>query len=111
MEITQGGEKIMLADKFDYKLFGELLHRSWLLKRGLTTKITNNFIDEIYNIAIANGAIGGKLLGAGSGGFVLVFAEPKFHEKIRNSLSNLMEIPFKFETQGSSVLYYDKSSI
>jgi D-glycero-alpha-D-manno-heptose-7-phosphate kinase len=104
MQIANQGEQIMLSSNFDYKAFGGLLHESWMLKRGLTSKITNDTIDDIYSTALNKGAIGGKLLGAGSGGFVLIFAKPDVHSQIRSSLADLIEIPFKFETDGTKVI-------
>ena len=83
---------------------GQLLHESWELKKTLSDKITKPEIDNYYNKAIDSGAYGCKITGAGGGGFFLVCAEPKNHEVIRNSLSNLLEIPFRFENKGSHIL-------
>ncbi len=85
--------------------FGRLLHESWLLKRGLSSKITNSTIDDIYNTATKNGALGGKLLGAGGGGFMLFFADPGAQPRIREKLSGFLHVPFKFESAGSQVIY------
>jgi D-glycero-alpha-D-manno-heptose-7-phosphate kinase len=75
------------------------------LKRGLTDQITNDDIDLIYQTALKNGAIGGKLLGAGGGGFMLIFAPPVLHTKITDALSHLIRIPFNFETEGTTLVY------
>jgi D-glycero-alpha-D-manno-heptose-7-phosphate kinase len=104
-EMVGEGVKILLGEKVDYQSFGKLLHESWLLKRGLTSKITNNIIDDIYSKALNNGAIGGKLLGAGGGGFMLIFAEPHTHKAILNALSELLYIPFQFEDEGTTILH------
>jgi D-glycero-alpha-D-manno-heptose-7-phosphate kinase len=85
--------------------FGKLLHESWHLKRSLTDKISNPFIDFIYNTAISNGATGGKLLGAGGGGFLLLFVQPELQEKIKNALQGLLYVPIKFEKAGSQIIY------
>ncbi len=90
--------------------FGKLLDTSWQLKRSLSEKISTPHIDEIYNAAKDAGALGGKLLGAGGGGFVLIFADPELQPKIRHRLKNLLEIPFKFETLGSQIIFYQPNT-
>jgi len=90
--------------------FGKLLHESWLLKRSLSEKISTPTIDEIYNLARKNGALGGKLLGAGGGGFVLIFAPVEKQKAIRKKLKTLLEIPFKFEYLGSQIIFYQPES-
>lgn len=89
----------------DIDIFGEMLHETWQLKRGLTSKISTSEIDEIYKRALRAGAIGGKLLGAGGGGFILFYVRPEHQEKIKNELSELLYVPFKFEELGSSIVY------
>ncbi len=86
--------------------FGKLLHESWMIKRQLSSKITTDYVDEIYQAARIAGALGGKLLGAGGGGFVLIFAEPKHQKKIRQKLKKLLEVPFRFEDLGSQIIFY-----
>ncbi len=86
--------------------FGLLLHEAWKLKRSLTPKISSQRIDEIYEGAREAGATGGKLLGAGGGGFMLVFAKPENHSKIKERLSGLLRVPFGFETMGSQIIFY-----
>ena len=90
--------------------FGKLLHESWKLKRSLSDKITNPHIDELYKTARGAGAIGGKLLGAGGGGFVLLFAPPERQTKIRQALKNALEIPFKLESLGTQIIFYQPNS-
>ncbi len=90
--------------------FGKLLHESWQLKRSLSEKISTSHIDEIYNAARDAGAQGGKLLGAGGGGFVLIFAKPEDQPKIRTRLKDFLEIPFKFESLGSQIIFYQPNS-
>ena len=84
--------------------FGKLLHRAWISKRSLSGKITNSKIDELYSAAIKAGAIGGKVLGAGSGGFVLFFVRPENQDKVRAVLANLTYVPFNFENTGSKIV-------
>lgn len=85
--------------------FGKLLDYTWQLKRGLNNKISNNFIDEIYSEAKSVGALGGKLLGAGGGGFMLFYIRKENQDKLRGKLKNLLEIPFKFDEDGSKIIY------
>ena len=87
--------------------FGELLHESWMLKRSLSLQISAPPIDEIYDSARAAGVIGGKLLGAGGGGFMLFFARPEDHSRIRERLSSLLRVPFRFEQTGSQIIAFE----
>ena len=95
----------ILTGQADIREFGKMLHESWKLKRGLTNKISTPLIDEIYGVARKFGAIGGKLLGAGGGGFMLFFARPEDHPKIKANLRGLF-VPFRFENQGSQIMVY-----
>jgi len=87
--------------------FGELLHEAWRAKCGLSDQISNEQVDAAYNAARAAGAIGGKLLGAGGGGFLLIFAPPAKHASIKRQLNRLIHVPFKFEFGGSQIIFYD----
>ena len=87
------------------KQFGSLLHQSWELKKNLSSKITNSFIDGAYAKALQAGAYGGKLCGAGSGGVLALFAPPDRKAAIREALSGLLEVPVRFESEGSSIIY------
>jgi D-glycero-alpha-D-manno-heptose-7-phosphate kinase len=89
------------------KEFGRLLHESWLIKRNLTSRITNERIDEIYRAAKKAGALGGKLLGAGGGGFMLFLVEPEHQALVRRSLKDLLWVRFAFERDGSRIIHYD----
>ncbi len=86
--------------------FGKLLHESWQLKRSLSSKIATSAIDEIYARAIGSGAVGGKLLGAGGGGFMLFFVPPEKQKAVREGLDGLLEVPFRFEYDGSKLIVY-----
>lgn len=86
--------------------FGKLLHKSWELKRSLTDKISTPYIDFIYESAINAGATGGKILGAGGGGFILFFVKPEYQPQVKDALKGLLEVPFKFENSGSEIVYY-----
>lgn len=87
--------------------FGRILHTNWMLKRGLASKITNPFIDECYECALANGALGGKLLGAGNGGFLLFYCPQENQDQLRDTLK-LVEMPFTFEEEGTKIIYYNR---
>ena len=89
---------------FAAKEFGELLNEAWLLKKELSNSITNDLVDEIYSTAINSGALGGKLLGAGNGGFILFYIEKKNRAKLLKSLNKLIHVPFKFENKGSHII-------
>jgi len=96
----------MLISKCDITEFGRLLDYTWQLKRSLTGNITNESIDTIYKTARQNGAVGGKILGAGGGGFLLIFAKPEYQPGIRKALNDLLYVPFSFENEGSRILHY-----
>jgi D-glycero-alpha-D-manno-heptose-7-phosphate kinase len=91
----------------DITAFGALLHESWQAKRGLSVKVSNTEVDEIYELALTKGALGGKLLGAGGGGFMLLFVSPERQAKVRESLKNLIYVPFRFEFAGSQIIFFD----
>lgn len=85
--------------------FGDLLHQGWLLKKKLATNVSNEFIDFYYQKAIDAGAKGGKILGAGGGGFLLFYVEEDRQKAVREALHDLKEIPFSFEPHGSTIIY------
>ncbi|MCX8052307.1 MAG: kinase [Armatimonadetes bacterium] len=86
---------------------GELLHEAWEAKRSLSSSVSNTEIDSMYEAARAAGAIGGKLAGAGGGGFMLLFVPPAKQPQVREALSRLTYVPFKFEFSGSQIIFYD----
>jgi D-glycero-alpha-D-manno-heptose-7-phosphate kinase len=85
--------------------FGEVLHENWLLKKSLAREVSNDRIDRWYETARQHGAVGGKLLGAGSGGFLLFYAPPERHAAIRAALPKLRPIEMRFESQGSRIIF------
>jgi D-glycero-alpha-D-manno-heptose-7-phosphate kinase len=109
LQMVQEGVSVLVGDR-DLSEFGELLHEAWMVKRGLTSKITTPMIDDIYDAARRAGAIGGKLLGAGGGGFILLFAKPEMHAHIRAALPGLLQVPFRFEHQGTQIVFYQQES-
>ena len=94
--------------KDDLNSFGKLLHESWIKKKELSSFITNNKIDDIYNYAINKGAVGGKLLGAGGGGFFLFYVPKKYQKNFISSFKKLIHIPFKFSKEGSKIIFNNK---
>jgi D-glycero-alpha-D-manno-heptose-7-phosphate kinase len=93
----------LLAGKVD--TIGELLHENWQLKKQLATNISNDSIDDMYERAKSAGAIGGKVTGAGGGGFMLFYCRPENQENLRTALSDLHELPFRLESNGSKVVF------
>ena len=91
--------------------FGNLINETWKLKKSVSNKVSNEFIDNIYDQALKGGALGGKLLGAGGGGFILFFVPPKKQKKVIEKLKNLVHVPFKFENQGSSVVLFEPNGL
>ena len=89
----------------DLHAFGKILHENWIFKRQLSSKISNQSIDDLYQKGIDSGAVGGKLLGAGGGGFLLFYCEEQNHKKLRNTMSSLKELNFKLENEGSKLIY------
>lgn len=97
----------ILNSSQDIVEFGKLLHESWQLKKCLSNNISNQTLDDLYNNALRYGAAGGKLLGAGGGGFMLLFVRPENREKLKQGLKNYLEVKFSFENEGSQIIYYN----
>ena len=106
-QLVDEGESIVAAANRPITDFGRLLDQDWKLKKTLSNKISNPEIDQIYEAGLRAGAVGGKLLGAGGGGFMLFFVEPAHRESVRQALKNLLCIPFAFSQRGSHVVVYD----
>lgn len=104
--VTEGVS--ILSGGNDILSFGSLLNEAWELKRSIGAKISNSAVDLIYERARGAGALGGKLLGAGGGGFMLLFVPPYSHARVRHELKSLINVPFKFESSGSRIIYYDQ---
>ena len=97
---------ILTAPRLRLEAFGRLLHESWKIKRTLSSKIATPAIDEAYRIARKAGALGGKILGAGGGGFMLLFVEPQRQPRVRRAMRSYLRVPFKFDDVGSQIIYY-----
>jgi D-glycero-alpha-D-manno-heptose-7-phosphate kinase len=107
LELVDEAEKILTDEHRPLDDFGRLLDEGWKIKRGLTSKISNSRIDEIYEAGLKAGALGGKLLGAGGGGFMLFYVAPERREALRNALSSLLCVPFGFSNRGGQVVVYE----
>ncbi len=90
---------------------GEILRQGWEYKKELAGGISNPQIDEIYQLAMQNGATGGKLLGAGGGGFLLFYVKEENHQRVRYALRHLKELPFKFDNKGTTIIHYNKHAL
>jgi D-glycero-alpha-D-manno-heptose-7-phosphate kinase len=106
MDMVGEGENI-LQQSVDYcKDFGQLLDESWSCKRSLSEKVSTKEIDEMYEEAMNAGAYGGKLMGAGGGGFLILIVKPELQKRVRGRLKNLIHVPIKFEFSGSKIVFY-----
>jgi len=110
LALVDEAEKMLTDREKSLNEFGKLLDTTWKLKRGTGRKVSNGSIDDLYDIAIKAGALGGKLLGAGGGGFLLFYCEKEKQEYLKNALEKLMIVPFNFENDGTQVLYYSPQS-
>jgi D-glycero-alpha-D-manno-heptose-7-phosphate kinase len=105
-ELVEEGIAILTGGQ-DIELFGHLLHEAWQAKRSLSARVSNSEVDALYQRARAAGAVGGKLTGAGGGGFLLLFAPPEQHPQIIAELDTLIHVPFEFGVGGSQILFYE----
>jgi D-glycero-alpha-D-manno-heptose-7-phosphate kinase len=110
-EMVNEAEDLVVNSNRPIAEFGKLLNESWKLKRSLTGNISNSNIDEIYEAGLRSGALGGKLLGAGGGGFMLFFVPPENREALRERLRHLLCIPFSFSDRGSHVVLYEPEAV
>lgn len=108
--LVDDAEKILTDAAADLDDFGRLLDHTWRLKRCTGSSITTNSIDALYERGIKAGALGGKLLGAGGGGFLLFYVQPEYQDAVREEMRDLMHIPFEFENGGTRVIHYTPES-
>jgi D-glycero-alpha-D-manno-heptose-7-phosphate kinase len=111
LQLVDEGEDIISNSRRSLDEFGRLLHEGWQIKRSLTHKITNANIDEIYEAGRSAGALGGKLLGAGGGGFMLFFVPPAHRQALRDRLKKLLCVPIAFSNKGSHVVVYEPEEL
>lgn len=105
-EIVEEGVKILTDNHRDLDDFGRLLHQTWQLKKAVGKTVSTPIIDELYEKGIEAGALGGKLLGAGGGGFLLFYVQPEKCQSVMEAMKKLLHIPFHFENGGTRVIYY-----
>lgn len=105
-DLVEVAENVLTNENIQLDEFGRLLDHTWKLKRKTGSKISTNSIDALYEKGIQAGALGGKLLGAGGGGFLVFYVNPEYQEAVRKSLQDLLYIPFQFENGGTQVIYY-----
>jgi len=108
-ELAHQARTLLCNDQIPLQDFGALLHETWVLKKKLSSRISNSVVEKIYDTSREAGAIGGKLLGAGAGGFLLVFAKPENHAAIKSALSEFQTVEIQPDNSGSSVVYYHAS--
>lgn len=111
MSLVNEAVDVLGGPNRDLREIGELLHETWMLKRELATSVSTPAIDGLYEAARSAGAIGGKLLGAGGGGFVLLFVEPAKQPAVRRALKELIEVDFKIEGAGTRVVVYEPNGL
>lgn len=98
----------ILSGRGDLDPFGRLLHEAWVAKRSLSKLVSNPMVENIYDTARRAGALGGKLTGAGGGGFMLLFVPPTEQARVREALGDLIHVPIRFESQGSQIIHFDR---
>lgn len=107
LALVDEAERVLCDKSTSLNEFGRLLDKTWKLKRGTGAKISSGSIDGLYDKGIMAGALGGKLLGAGGGGFLLFYCEKDKQEALKSALEDLMPVPFNFENEGAQILYYN----
>jgi D-glycero-alpha-D-manno-heptose-7-phosphate kinase len=110
VELCKEAEELLISSEDGFIGWGKLLSEQWKIKKSMTNLITNTKIDEIYDKGISSGALGGKLLGAGGGGFMVFLAPPEKQEQVKVSLDTILHVPFKFEFSGSQIVYYSQNN-
>ena len=108
-EMVDEAIEILQTPNKDITEFGKLLHESWQLKKSLSSRISTPEIDALYERAIRAGAVGGKVIGAGGGGFMLLFIFPEKQAAVKEALNDLLEVRFQFEQEGSQIIYNNKT--
>ena len=106
LSLVDDAEKILTDKNLDLDDFGRLLDHTWRIKRQMGTAVSTESIDDLYSRGIEAGALGGKLLGAGGGGFLVFYVQPEKHIAVKEAMKDLMYIPFEFENSGTRVIHY-----
>lgn len=110
LSLVDEAERVLVDSSIDLNEFGRLLDHTWRLKRQTGSRVSTNDIDGLYEKAIQAGALGGKLLGAGGGGFLLFYVQPDKRENVEKAMQGLMRVPFTFENGGTRVIHYTPES-
>jgi D-glycero-alpha-D-manno-heptose-7-phosphate kinase len=110
-QMVDHGIDIVSSARTDLVEFGQLLREAWRLKRTLSNRVTNSMVDQLMDAATRAGAIGGKLLGAGGGGFMLLFVRPEDQPRVQAALGNLITVPVKFEMSGCRIVLYQPNGL
>jgi D-glycero-alpha-D-manno-heptose-7-phosphate kinase len=110
-QLVDRGIALLSSPTTDIAEFGQLVNEEWQLKRRLSDRVSNGTIDDVYDAARRAGAIGGKLLGAGGGGFMLFFVRPGDRQKVADALPGLVKVPMRFETSGSRIALYQPDGL
>lgn len=108
LELVDEAERILIDDTTDLDDFGHLLDHTWKLKKQTGSAVSTENIDALYDRGIEAGALGGKLLGAGGGGFLVFYVQPEYKAQLTEAMSDLLYIPFRFENSGTRVIYYEE---
>ncbi len=104
--LVDAAAEVLAKGSDHFNEFGVLLDETWQLKKRLSRKISNGEIDEMYETALRNGAKGGKLLGAGNGGFMVFYVEPECQQRVKEALGKYLHVPFRFDFTGSEIMVY-----
>ncbi len=110
LSLVDDAEQVLVNKNADLNEFGRLLDHTWRLKRQTGAAVTTNSIDGLYEKGIKAGALGGKLLGAGGGGFLVFYVEPEYQAAVKEAMSDLLYVPFEFENGGTRVIHYTPES-
>ena len=108
--LVDEAEKVLTDRQTDLNEFGRMLDHTWKLKRQTGNAVSTSDIDLLYEKGMKAGALGGKLLGAGGGGFLVFYVEPDKQDNVKNAMDNLLHIPFQFEDGGTQVIHYTPES-
>ena len=106
LTLVDNAERVLTDKNADLDDFGRMLDHTWKLKRQTGSAVSTNSIDELYDKGMAAGALGGKLLGAGGGGFLVFYVQPEYQDSVRLAMRDLLHIPFEFEDGGTRVIHY-----
>lgn len=110
LSLVDEAEKVLVDQSANLDEFGRLLDHTWKLKRQTGSSISTDSIDTLYKKGIKAGALGGKLLGAGGGGFLIFYVQPEYQKAVKEAMENLLYVPFKFENNGTTVIHYTPES-